>query len=64
MSHQNIPEFSVSTSPLYQALEGLELDLEVVSVDLQGLVKSLSGIADHLRMLELQLQDQYSQELS
>ncbi len=49
----------VNKSPPFIALEGLVLDLQVISADLFGLQGSLSGIAKHLRELE-----QWAQELS
>ncbi len=48
----------------YIALEGLVLDLQVISADLFGLQGGLSSIASHLRELEVWASEQQQQEAS
>jgi len=53
----------VNKSPLYTVLEGLVLDLQVVSADLFGLQGSLSSIARRLQELEVSVSEQASRQV-
>ncbi len=61
----NIPKSMGNKSQLFTALEGLELDLQVVSVDLSKLVDFSLSIVNQLQELVLYLQEvQSKQELT
>ncbi len=49
---RDTPDYLASKSQHYTALEGLVLDLQVLSVDCRELAGSLSGIESSLRELE------------
>jgi len=52
LQQQNSTGYLGNKFPHYTALEGLVLDLQVVSADLRGLHGMLSGIESSLRELE------------
>ena len=64
MKWQSIPQDSteclVSKSRVYTALEGLALDLQVLSEDLRNSQNLCSGIVKHLQVLEQLEQEQPS----
>ncbi len=56
LQHQNTPPSLASSSLSHKALEGLVLDLQVVSADLRGLHALVSNIESQLRELEVWVQ--------
>ncbi len=62
LQHQNMPPSLENSFHLVKALEGLVLDLQVVSADLRNLQGLLSNIESQLQVLEVSVQGMQSRK--